>query len=57
MHVRTSVDVDDATGTIDESDLDARLVMLIVAAIVTSELEASRRTDESDGIPAHLQNR
>ena len=48
MPVPASVDANGALRAIEESDVDARLVMLIVAAIVTSALDESGSTDESE---------
>ena len=48
MPAPTSVDAPAAAAVIEERDLDARLVMLIVAARVTSALDEIVRTAELD---------
>jgi hypothetical protein len=48
MPAPISVDVHRRAGVIGERDLDARLVMLIIAARVTSALEAIDGTADSD---------
>jgi hypothetical protein len=48
MPAPPSVKPDEAVRCIEETDLTARLVTLIVAAAVNEALEPDRATDESD---------